>query len=292
MAVKWHVGVIGGSGLYDLPDLADVQEIPISSPFGEPSGPVLLGTIGDVKFSFLSRHGEGHRISPSEINYRANVDVLKRSGVTDLISLSAVGSLSEDIAPGQFVTVDQIIDRTVGRERSFFGHGLVAHVGMADPTCARLSDLAANAIRAAGGPVHRGGCYVAIEGPQFSSRAESELYRSWGAKVIGMTAMPEARLAREAELPYALVGMVTDYDCWREGEEDVTVAEILSTMRANVGIARDSLLRLAKALPEERTAAPADTALDNAIVTDRAHWDRTMMLRLDTVAGRIMRSVE
>lgn len=288
MAESWHIGVIGGTGLYDAGILEDAQQISVRSSFGEPSGPVTLGTIGGVKFTFIARHGEGHAIPPSEINYRANIDVLKRCGVTDLVSISAVGSLREEIAPGQFVQVDQIIDRTIGRERSFFGRGLVAHVGLADPVCPRLSKLVASAATKAKAKVHRTGCYVAIEGPQFSTLAESNLFRSWGADVIGMTAMPEARLAREAELPYALLAMATDYDCWREKGEAVSVEQILKVMRDNVGKARAALAQLAKALPEKRTASPIDTALDGAIVTAPEQRDRFMMARLDAIARRIL----
>jgi 5'-methylthioadenosine phosphorylase len=201
MSRRWHIGVIGGSGLYASVPLDEAQEIAVASAFGEPSGPVTTGKLGGVRFTFLARHGEGHRLPPSGVNYRANIDVLKRCGVTDVLAISAIGSLREEMAPGHFVAVDQLIDRTEGRERSFFGPGLVAHVGLADPVCARFSGLAADAAEKAGAEVHRGGCYLAIEGPQFSTRAESRIYRAWGADVIGMTGMPEARLAREAELP-------------------------------------------------------------------------------------------
>ena len=243
----WHIGVIGGSGLYDPGELEDVQEIAVGSAFGEPSSPVTLGRIGQVRFSFIARHGEGHRLSPSQVNYRANIDALKRCGVTDVLAISAVGSLHEELAPGTFVTAEQFIDRTLGRERSFFGSGVVAHVGLADPVCPRLHGLAVDAAETAGAAVHRGGTYVAIEGPQFSTRAESALYRQWGGDVIGMTAMPEARLAREAELPYALLGMVTDYDSWRDAEGGVEATEILAVMRANAATARNVLVELARA---------------------------------------------
>lgn len=284
----WHIGVIGGSGLYDPGALDEAQEIPVASAFGEPSGPVVTGRLGGVRFTFIARHGAGHRLSPTHVNYRANVDVLKRCGVTDVLAISAIGSLAEDMAPGHFVAVDQIIDRTTRREGSFFGNGVVAHVPLADPVCPRLSALAADAAKAAGAPVHRGGTYVAIEGPQFSTRAESHLYRSWGAQVIGMTAMPEARLAREAELPYALLGMVTDYDCWRDATADVDVTDILAVMRANADLARSTLARLAASLPPERAASPIDTVLDHAIITPRDNWDPAAAARLDAVAGRIV----
>jgi 5'-methylthioadenosine phosphorylase len=284
----WHIGVIGGSGLYEMTGLDEAQQIPVASSFGEPSGPVTMGRLEGVRFTFIARHGEGHRLSPSHVNYRANVDVLKRCGVTDVLAISACGSLREDLAPGEFVAVDQFIDRTLGRERSFFGAGIAAHVGFADPVCQRLAGLAAAAGEAAGARVHRGGCYVAIEGPQFSTRAESELFRQWGADVIGMTALPEARLAREAELPYALLAMVTDHDCWLAGEDAVDVAQILSVMRANAGRAQAALRHLAASLPPGREASPIDRALDGAIVTAREHWDPAAAARLDAVAGRVL----
>jgi len=284
----WHIGILGGSGLYELAGLDDAQEIAVASAFGEPSGPVTMGTIGGVRFSFLARHGAGHRLLPSAINYRANIDVLKRCGVTDVLAVSAVGSLREDIAPGHFVIPDQFIDRTEGRARSFFGAGVAAHVSLADPVCARLEELAANAAEAAGARVHRGGCYVAIEGPQFSTRAESKLYRQWGADAIGMTAMPEARLAREAELPYAVLGMVTDYDGWRP-DGSVDVSQILAVMRENAQLAHGALVQLAHSLPAERGSSPIDCALDGAIVTPPAKWDRQLASRLDAIAARYLR---
>jgi 5'-methylthioadenosine phosphorylase len=284
----WHIGVIGGSGLYEPGALDEAQEIPVASAFGEPSGPVVTGRLAGVRFTFIARHGAGHRLSPTHVNYRANLDVLKRCGVTDVLAISAIGSLAEEFSPGQFVAVDQLIDRTTRREGSFFGNGVVAHVPLADPVCPRLSALAADAAAAAGATVHRGGTYVAIEGPQFSTRAESHLYRSWGAQVIGMTAMPEARLAREAELPYALLGMVTDYDCWRDATADVDVTDILAVMRANADLARATLARLVAALPAERAASPIDTVLDHAIITPRDQWDWAAASRLDAVAGRII----
>jgi 5'-methylthioadenosine phosphorylase len=287
----WHIGVIGGSGLYSLDGLAEAQQIPVGSAFGEPSSPVTMGRIGEVRFSFIARHGEGHTLSPSKVNYRANIDALKRCGVTDVLAISAIGSLKEQLKPGSFVAVDQFIDRTQGRERSFFGQGVVAHVGMADPVCPRLAKLAADAAKKAGATVHRGGTYVAIEGPQFSTRAESQLYRKWGADVIGMTALPEARLAREAELPYALLGMVTDYDAWRDAEAGVEVQEILAVMRANAGTARKALAELAKVLPAERPSSPIDRALDSALVTPRSAWRPSAVIRLDAVMGRLLREV-
>ena len=292
MSGEWHIGVIGGSGLYSDVGLADAQLIDVNSPFGKPSGPVAIGHIGAVKFSFIARHGEGHVLPPGMVNYRANIDVLKRCGVTDVVSISAVGSLREDFGPGEFVVIDQLIDRTQGRERSFFGPGLVAHLNLADPVCSRLSSLVGDAAEKAGGTVHRGGCYIAIEGPQFSTRAESRMYRQWGADIIGMTAMPEARLAREAELPYALLGMVTDYDSWRDEDAGVEAAEIVAVMKANAKLARDSLARLAESLPSKRTPSPVDRALDGAFITAPDHQDAAVLARLDAVARRILKPLD
>jgi 5'-methylthioadenosine phosphorylase len=284
----WHIGVIGGSGLYALDGLDERQTIPVGSAFGEPSSPVTMGRIGEVRFSFIARHGEGHRLSPSRVNYRANLDALKRCGVTDVLAISAVGSLREELKPGEFVAIDQFIDRTLGRERSFFGEGIVAHVGLADPVCPRLANFTADAVEKAGATIHRAGTYVAIEGPQFSTRAESHLYRAWGADVIGMTAMPEARLAREAELPYAVLGMVTDYDAWRDAEAGVEAAEILAVVRANAANARQALAELAGLLPQERPASPLDRALDAALVTPRSAWSPAAVVRLDAVMRRLL----
>jgi len=283
----WYIGVIGGSGLYALDQLEDMQEIAVNSPFGAPSGPVTLGRIGKVRFAFLPRHGAGHRIPPESINYRANIDALKRCGVTDVVAVSAIGSLREEFAPGTFVAVDQFIDRTHGRAGSFFGEGLVAHVSIADPVCPRLSGLLADAAEEAGAQVHRGGCYLAMQGPQFSTRAESRMYRGWGADVIGMTAMPEARLAREAQLPYALIGMVTDYDSWRDGEH-VEVEEVLRVMQANSAMARETVARLAGVLPDRRTASPIDHALEGAIMTALSQRDAMLTAKLDAVAGGLL----
>ena len=284
----WHIGIIGGSGLADGVGLEYAQEIRVSSPFGEPSGPVTTGRLGEVRVTFLARHGAGHRLPPSAVDYRANIDVLKRCGVTDVLALSAIGSLREELAPGEFVAVDQFIDRTTGRTGSFFGPGMVAHVSLADPVCPRLAGLAAAAARAAGATVHDGGCYIAIDGPQFSTRAESRMYRAWGADVIGMTAMPEARLAREAELPYALLGMVTDYDGWRESEAAVEAAEVFAVMKANAEVARAAVRAMVAALPAERKPSPIDTVLDQALVTAPAARDRALLARLDAVAGRVL----
>lgn len=287
-ARNWRIGVIGGSGLSEGIGLENAQELAVQSPFGEPSGPVVLGTLAGVPFAFLARHGRGHRLPPGEINYRANIDVLKRCGVSDIVAVSAIGSLRENLAPGEFVAVDQLIDRTVHRAASFFGPGLVAHVGLADPTCPRLSALVTTAARQAGGTVHVGGCYVAIEGPQFSTRAESRMYRAWGGDVIGMTAMPEARLAREAELPYALLGMVTDYDCWRESEAAVEASEVFAVMNANAALARNAVRTLAGLLPAMRQSSPIDRALDGAIATAAAERDPKLVAMLGAVAGRVL----
>jgi len=283
----WTIGVIGGSGLYAIDALEDAQWLAVDTPWGAPSDDLLTGRIEDVKFVFLPRHGRGHRIPPSQLNFRANVDALKRAGCTDILAISAVGSLREALAPGRFVVVDQYVDRTFAREASFFGPGLAAHVSMADPVCPRLSALAADAGEAAGAGVTRGGCYLAIEGPQFSTRAESRLYRQWGGDVIGMTGMPEAKLAREAELPYASVCMATDYDCWREGEA-VDVAEILAQLHANADTARRLIVELARRLPKERPPSPIDTNLDAAIITPPDARDPTMMAKLDAICRRVL----
>jgi 5'-methylthioadenosine phosphorylase len=284
----WVLGVIGGSGLYDIEGLENPRWERVASPFGEPSDAFLMGEMGDARLVFLPRHGRGHPIPPTDINARANIDALKRAGCTDLLSISAVGSLREALAPGDFVVVDQFIDRTFAREKSFFGPGLAAHVSVADPTCPRLSALAATAARAAGARVVEGGCYLAMEGPQFSTRAESALYRTWSCDVIGMTAMPEAKLAREAELPYASVAMVTDYDCWRGEGEAVEVSHILEIMAANSGKARSLVRRLVEALPATRAPSPIDTALDGAIITAPGSRDPAMVERLSAVAGRVL----
>ena len=287
---EWTIGIIGGSGLYAISELEEPQWIEIGTPWGAPSDALLVGRIAGVKFVFLPRHGRGHRLSPSGINYRANVDALKRAGCTDLLAISAVGSLREELAPGRFVVADQFVDRTFAREKSFFGNGMVAHVSMANPVCPRLSGLAATAAEAAGADVARGGTYLAMEGPQFSSRAESELYRQWGCDVIGMTAMPEPKLAREAELPYALVGMVTDYDSWRAGEEAVEVSAILAQLHANAETARRLVLALAESLPERREPSLIDTTLDTALITAPDARDPTLLAKLDAVAGRVLRA--
>ncbi|HCY02756.1 MAG TPA: S-methyl-5'-thioadenosine phosphorylase, partial [Erythrobacter sp.] len=278
-----------GSGLYAIDALEDPQWIAVQSPWGDPSDEILCGTIGHVRVRFLPRHGRGHRIAPSTLDPRANIDALKRAGCTDILAVSAVGSLSEELAPGRFVTVNQFIDNTKGRPSSFFGDGFVAHVSMADPVCDRLSRHAAKAVAAAGGECTEGATYLAMEGPQFSTRAESRLYRHWGAEVIGMTGMPEARLAREAELPYALLAMVTDYDCWRDETEAVDVGQVLDRMQDNARLARKTIEAFCKALPRKRTPSPIDHALDNAVVTAPEARDKALMTRLDAVVGRVIR---
>jgi 5'-methylthioadenosine phosphorylase len=283
---EWVIGIVGGSGLYALDALEEAQWIAVDTPWGEPSDELLIGRIQGVKFVFLPRHGRGHRVPPSNLNYRANIDALKRAGCTDLVAVSAVGSLNEEMAPGRFAVADQFVDRTSGRTGSFFGPGLVAHVSLADPVCPRLSDFVAGAAAAAGADVARGATYVAIEGPQFSTRAESRLYRQWGCDIIGMTAMPEARLAREAELPYALIGMITDYDSWREGDEP-DVADIVRRLHANAETARRMIVELARALPPERSPSPIDRALDNAIMTAPDARDPALLAKLDAVGRRV-----
>jgi 5'-methylthioadenosine phosphorylase len=285
------LGVIGGSGVYDLSLLTDVRKLDLTSPWGEPSARPIEGLVGDTRVVFLPRHGPGHRLSPSDINYRANIDVMKRAGVTDLISLSACGSYREELPPGAFVLVDQFIDRTFRRETSFFGAGCVAHVSFADPVSPNLVARLARAAAAEAIPHAVSGVYVCMEGPQFSTRAESIAYKAMGASVVGMTNLPEAKLAREAELPYATVAMVTDYDAWRPHEAGAEVASILEVMRENGGKARRLLARLASEFPKKREACPlgSDRALDNAIVTAPEDRDPALIAKLDAVAGRVLR---
>ena len=284
---RWVLGIIGGSGLYQLDALQDAEWVHVDTPWGKPSDDLLIGHIGNVKCVFLPRHGRGHHIGPSHLNYRANIDAMKQMGVSDLVSISAVGSLDEGLPPGHFVAVNQFIDRTFAREKSFFGDGLVAHVSMADPVCPSLSAFAADAARKASATVREGGTYLAIEGPQFSSRAESHLYRQWGAHVIGMTAMPEAKLAREAELPYALIGMVTDYDCWRENEAAVDVSSVIAQLHTNAGAARGLIGHLAASLPAVRPPNAIDTVLDYAIITDPSARDPAAMQMLKNIVRRL-----
>ncbi|WP_379922720.1 S-methyl-5'-thioadenosine phosphorylase [Erythrobacter sp. R86502] len=286
MASEWCIGIIGGSGLYAMDAVEDAQWIAIDTPWGDPSDEILCGTINGVKVRFLPRHGRGHPVTPTELNSRANIDALKRAGCTDILAISAVGSLREELEPGRFAVVEQFIDRTVNRPSTFYTSGFVTHVSMADPVCPRLSDIAAQAIAAANGRGAVGATYLAMEGPQFSTRAESRMYRQWGADVIGMTAMPEAKLAREAELPYALVGMVTDYDCWREGDA-VDVGQVVAQMQANGALARAMVAHFIAALPAEREPSPIDHALDDAVITAPDEHDPEVMARLDAVAGRL-----
>lgn len=283
---EWTIGIIGGSGLYALDALEEAQWIAVDSPWGAPSDELLVGRIEGVRFVFLPRHGRGHRIPPGELNYRANIDAMKRAGCTDLIAVSAVGSLNEAMAPGMFAVADQFVDRSFARAPSFFGPGFVAHVSLADPVCPRLSDLVAGSAAEAGAEVARGATYVAIEGPQFSTRAESRLYRQWGCDIIGMTGMPEARLAREAELPYALIGAITDYDSWREGEQP-DVAEIVARLHANAATARSLIVELARALPPVREPSPIDRALDHSVMTAPDARDRATTAKLDAVCRRL-----
>ena len=289
---KAVLGIIGGSGIYDLPGLEDIREEHVASPWGEPSDSLRFGRIGTTRIVFLPRHGRGHRLSPSDIDYRANIDALKRAGVTDLVSLSACGSFKEALKPGDFVLVDQFLDRTTRRESSFFGRGCVAHVSMAHPVGPRLQRRIAIAAEAEGIAVHRGGTYVCMEGPQFSSLAESRGYRAAGYDVIGMTNMPEAKLAREAEITYATIAMVTDYDCWHPDHDAVTVADVVKVAQANAGKAARLVARLARDFPAEHEPCPvgSDRALDHAVMTAPAARDPALVAKLDAVAGRVLRS--
>jgi len=285
-------GIIGGSGLYDIDGLEDKEWRPVPTPWGLPSDELLFGRLSGVRCVFLPRHGRGHPKSPTHLNYRANIDALKRSGVTDILSLSAVGSLREDLPPGHFVIVDQFIDRSFAREKSFFGDGIVAHVSMANPVCPRLGDALETAARGLNLPVTRGGTYMVMEGPQFSTRAESELYRSWGCSVIGMTNMPEAKLAREAEIDYATVAMVTDFDCWHPDHDHVTVDAVVKVLFGNADKARSLVKSVVPAIGAPRGLCPAgcDRALDNAIITAPALRDAILARKLDAVAGRVLRA--
>jgi 5'-methylthioadenosine phosphorylase len=284
------LGVIGGSGVYDIDGLINTRWERIASPFGEPSDELLFGELAGQQLVFLPRHGRGHRIAPTDINYRANIDVLKRAGVTDVISVSAVGSLREHLSPGMFVIVDQFIDRTCARATTFFGTGLVAHVSMAHPVCSRLGANLESAAREAGIAVARGGTYLVIEGPQFSSLAESELYRAWNCDVIGMTNMPEAKLAREAELCYATVAMVTDYDCWHPNHDDVTVDAIVKVLQANADKARHLVRTVAPRIGADPAAAACSCrfALEHALLTAPAARDPHMIQKLEAIAGRVL----
>ncbi len=285
-----RIGIIGGSGIYDLPGLTDVHSVALDTPWGAPSDEVVLGTLGGVGLAFLARHGRGHRIAPSQVNYRANIAALKSLGVTDVLSVSAVGSLREDLPPGTFVVVDQYIDRTVRREASFFEPGLVAHVAMAHPVCARIGQHLLRAVTAQGVAHAMGGTYVCIEGPQFSTLAESRLYRAWGCDVIGMTNLPEARLAREAELCYASLAMVTDFDCWHPDHDAVTVAAVIKVLLANADTARRVIAGLAPALANDGHAGACSCrhALDHALITAVDRRDPAAVERLRGIAGRVL----
>ena len=288
--IKPVIGIIGGSGLYDIAGLERTSWVKVATPWGDPSDELLEGWLGDTRCVFLPRHGRGHAISPTELNYRANIDALKRMGCTDVLSLSAVGSLKAELPPGHFVIVDQFIDRSFAREKTFFGTGCVAHVSVAHPVCPRIGDAAEAAARQIGLPVTRGGTYLVMEGPQFSTKAESELYRSWGCAVIGMTNMPEAKLAREAELCYATIAMVTDYDCWHPDHDHVTVDAIVKVLLSNAENARTLVRELVPTLGQPRDLCPAgcDRALEHALITAPAKRDPAMLAKLDAVAGRVL----
>jgi 5'-methylthioadenosine phosphorylase len=284
------IGIIGGSGLYQIEGLTDVEWRRIASPFGEPSDEFCFGTLGATRVVFLPRHSRGHRLPPSAINFRANIDALKRAGVSALISLSAVGSLKAELPPGSFVLVDQFIDRTVARETSFFGAGLVAHVAFGHPVCARVGDALVDASAEAGIALHRGGTYLCMEGPQFSTLAESNLYRSWGCAVVGMTNMPEAKLAREAELCYASVAMVTDFDCWHPEHDHVSVEMIIGVLMANADRARQLVKAVVPRLGAQPGPCPqgCQHALDNALITAPEVRDTALVKKLDAIAGRVL----
>jgi 5'-methylthioadenosine phosphorylase len=284
------LGIIGGSGFYHLPGLENPRWEKVMTPWGAPSDEILFAEIAGLSVRFLPRHGRGHPVPPSAINFRANIDALKRAGVTDLVSVSACGSLREDLAPGHFVLVDQFVDRTFAREKSFFGPGLVAHVSVADPVSPLLVDAVEKAAQGEGIVYTRGGTYLVMEGPQFSTRAESNLYRSWGMDVIGMTNMPEAKLAREAEICYATVAMVTDYDCWHDDHDDVDVASIVAVMKENTEKAQRLVAHLARDFPRQHPPCPigSDRALDVAIITAPEARDASLVRKLDAVAGRVL----
>ena len=288
--MQTKIGIIGGSGIYDMEGLEDAAWVNVASPWGAPSDAILTGRLNGVAMAFLPRHGRGHVHSPSTVPYRANIDALKRLGVTDIISVSACGSFREELAPGDFVIIDQFIDRTFAREKSFFGTGCVAHVSVAHPTCERLSNACETAGRAAGVTIHRGGTYLAMEGPQFSSIAESKLYRQWGCDVIGMTNMPEAKLAREAEICYASVAMITDYDSWHSDHGAVDITAIIATLQGNGSKARDLIAGLPALLGPDRPPCPhgCDRALEHAIMTTPDKRDPALVGKLDAIAGRIL----
>lgn len=284
------LGIIGGSGVYDIDGLTNTRWETVDTPFGPPSDQLLFGELNGQPLVFLPRHGRGHPRPPTDLNYRANIDAMKRAGVTEILSVSAVGSLREELAPGTFVIVDQFIDRTFARQKSFFGTGCVAHVSMAHPVCSRLGDACEAALKQAGIPHHRGGTYIVMEGPQFSTKAESELYRQWGCDVIGMTNMPEAKLAREAEMCYATVAMVTDYDCWHPEHDAVTVEAVVKVLLENADKARALVKTVAPTLADraEPCAKGCHTALDFALITAPDKRDPDLLGKLDAVAGRVL----
>ena len=289
---KTVLGIIGGSGLYQIDGLEGATWTRVESPWGAPSDEILFGTLNGVEMRFLPRHGRGHVQSPSSINYRANIDAMKRAGVTDIVSISACGSFKQELPPGSFVVVDQFIDRTFAREKSFFGPGVVAHVSLAHPTCPRLDQAVFEACQEAGIEVTKGGTYLAMEGPQFSTKAESLLYKSWGCSVIGMTGMPEAKLAREAEIPYALVAMVTDFDCWHPDHDAVTVDQVVKFLDQNADNGRALVKKLAPKLGPNRTPSPLgiETTLDTAFITAPEKRDPVLFAKLDAVAGRVLKA--
>ncbi|MBV1833147.1 S-methyl-5'-thioadenosine phosphorylase [Novacetimonas pomaceti] len=284
------IGLIGGSGLYDIEGLEDKEWRTVETPWGKPSDQLLFGRLDGVRCVFLPRHGRGHPLPPTRLNYRANIDALKRSGVTDIVSLSAVGSLKEELPPGHFVVIDQFIDRSFAREKTFFDSGCVAHVSMADPLCPRIGDVLEGECRTLGLDVTRGGTYLVMEGPQFSTRAESNLYRSWGCSVVGMTNMPEAKLAREAEICYATVAMVTDYDCWHDAHDSVTVDAVVKVMQENSSRARALVRAVIPQLGKPRGPCHAgcDRALEHAIITAPDRRDPALLAKLDAIAGRVL----
>ncbi|MGQ0741365.1 MAG: S-methyl-5'-thioadenosine phosphorylase [Alphaproteobacteria bacterium] len=289
--MKTVLGIIGGSGVYQIDGLENARWVRVDSPWGEASDELLMGTLKGVDMVFLPRHGRGHVHSPTSINYRANIDALKRAGVTDVISVSACGSFRNELSHGMFVLADQFIDRTHAREKTFFGKGFVGHVSMAHPVCPKLADALEEACREERIPYRRGGTYLAMEGPQFSSFAESNLYRTWDCDVIGMTAMPEAKLAREAELPYALVAMVTDYDCWHPEHDHVTVEQVVKILMSNADKARALVKRVAPKLGPERKPSPLgiEHVLDTALITAPEKRDHELFRKLDAVAGRVLK---
>ncbi len=286
-----RLGIIGGSGIYEIDGLENPEWVSVSSPFGAPSDLILTGVLSGQPMAFLPRHGRGHKLSPTDVNYRANIDAMKRLGVTDIVSLSAVGSLKETLPPGSFVIIDQFIDRTFAREKSFFGKGLVAHVSMAHPVCSRLGDHLQRAAGEAGVAAVRGGTYLAMEGPQFSSQAESMLYRQWGCDVIGMTNMPEAKLAREAEICYATVAMVTDFDCWHPDHDHVSVEQVIRVLVGNAGKGRDLVKRVVPHVANDAHSANCSCkqALEHALITAPEARDPAMIEKLSAIAGRVLK---